>query len=466
MKLDIGIIGLSVMGRSLALNMADHGFLVAGYNRSASVTEQVVKEHYHKNLFPFYTLPDFVNSLSRPRKVMLMIQAGNPVDLVIEQLTALLEKGDIILDGGNSFYEDTKRRAGYLKEKGIRYLGVGISGGEEGARFGPSIMPGGEKAAYEEVRNILETIAAKAKGEPCCAYIGPEGAGHYVKMVHNGIEYADMQLIAEAYLLLKQVGGFSNQELAHQFELWKEGELNSFLIQITADILREPDDRAPGELIDSILDSARQKGTGRWMSIEALKQGVDVSMITAAANARVMSNHLEQRKKAANLIKAPSRQKQGEKKAFASLVREALVTGKIIAYAQGFSLMADASQQFGWDLNLDQIASIFRAGCIIQADILTDIMAAFQENKKENLIFDGFFAERINRYQESLRTAVSIGILNGVPMPALSNAVSYLDALRAESFGANLIQAQRDYFGAHTFERKDQDGIFHHDWRR
>lgn len=290
-KLDIGIVGLSVMGRSLALNMADHGFKVGGYNRSASVTDQVMKEHPHQNLIPFHDLGQLIASLSRPRKVMLMIQAGKPVDAVIEQLIPLLGQGDIILDGGNSFYEDTRRRAKMLEEQGIHYLGVGISGGEEGARFGPSIMPGGNRDAYESVRPILKAIAAKAMDEPCCTYIGPEGAGHYVKMVHNGIEYADMQLIAESYLLLKYVGGFSNRELADIFHSWNQGELHSYLIGITADIFREADDLTDGELIDYILDSAKQKGTGRWASIEALKQGVDISMITSACSARIMSNH-------------------------------------------------------------------------------------------------------------------------------------------------------------------------------
>jgi len=305
-KLDIGIVGLSVMGRSLALNMADHGFKVGGYNRSAAVTEQVMRDHPHENLIPFYDLKDMTDALARPRKVMLMIQAGKPVDAVIEQLVPLLEKGDMILDGGNSFFEDTRRRAVLLAEKGIHYLGVGISGGEEGARFGPSVMPGGNADAYESVRPILEAIAARAMDEPCCAYIGPDGAGHYVKMVHNGIEYADMQLIAESYLLLKYVGGFNNQELAHIFKSWNEGELHSYLIGITAGIFREADDLGDGELIDRIKDSAKQKGTGRWASLEALKQGVDISMITSACTARIMSNHLDEREKAWQLIHSPA----------------------------------------------------------------------------------------------------------------------------------------------------------------
>lgn len=491
---DIGIIGLSVMGRSLALNMADHGFKVSGYNRSASVTEQVMREHPHENLIPCFSLEELVSSLCRPRKIMLMIQAGAPVDTVISQLLPLLEKGDLILDGGNSFFEDTRRRSKALAELGFNYLGVGISGGEEGARFGPSIMPGGDPDAYKTVQPILEAISAKAMGEPCCAYIGPDGAGHYVKMVHNGIEYADMQLIAEAYLLLKYVGGFTNPELADIFDEWNHGELKSYLIGITADILREPDDLGEGQLIDRILDSAKQKGTGRWASIESLRQGVDISMITSACTARILSNHLDERALASRQFEGPSgrtgsaaghasagRQPAtvpcpastgrpmdpAARRAFADTIREALYTGKIIAYAQGFSLMQDASEQYNWNLNLGQIASIFRAGCIIQAAFLNDITGAYADHEAaQNLIFNPFFKDKINAGQDSLRSAAATAILNGLPVPALSSAISYLDAFRAERTGANLIQAQRDCFGAHTYERSDRPGIFHHEWRK
>lgn len=465
-KSDIGIIGLSVMGRSLALNMADHGFKVSGYNRSASVTEQVMEDHPHENLFPFYSLDEFVNSLEHPRKVMLMIQAGAPVDAVIDQLIPLLEQGDIVMDGGNSFFEDTRRRSKTLAEAGIHYLGVGISGGEEGARFGPSIMPGGEESAYQAVRPILDAIAAKAMGDPCCAYIGPDGAGHYVKMVHNGIEYADMQLIAEAYLLLKYVGNFSNLELSDIFREWNQGELKSYLIGITAGIFREADDLDGGQLIDRILDSAKQKGTGRWASIESLKQGVDISMITSACGARILSNHLDERKMASAQIEGPAIRQTDDRAAFAETVRRALYAGKIIAYAQGFSLMQDASERYGWNLDLGTIASIFRAGCIIQAVFLDDITKAYEaDSNAGNLMFHPFFRNRINEYQESLRRAASTGVLNGLPVPALSQAASYLDAFRSPASGANLIQAQRDCFGAHTYERTDRPGSFHHEWR-
>ena len=464
---DIGIIGLSVMGRSLALNMADHGIRVAGYNRSRAVTEEVVRQHPHENLTPFYSLDELVAALTRPRRIMLMIQAGAPVDAVIRQLEPLLEQGDIILDGGNSFFEDTRRRSAALAEKGIQYFGVGISGGEEGARHGPSIMPGGDKNAYPLIQPILEAIAATAEGTPCCTYIGPDGAGHYVKMVHNGIEYADMQLIAESYLLLKYIGGFSNDALAELFSEWNKGELKSFLIGITADIFREADDLADGGLVDHILDSAAQKGTGRWTSIESLRQGVDISTITAAAGARVMSNALEIRKQARDLIEPPALQRIPDRAAFAEQVRQALYTAKIIAYAQGFSLMRDASERYGWALDLGSIAAIFRAGCIIQADFLNDITAAFRRDPAlSSLLLDEFFRSRLAAGHNSLRACAAAGLQSGLPLPAMTNALSYLDQFRGQHVGANLIQAQRDLFGAHTYERTDRPGVFHHEWRR
>lgn len=462
---DIGMVGLSVMGRSLALNMADHGFRVAGYNRSRAVTEQVVREHPHENFAAFYTLEELAASLSRPRRVMLMIQAGAAVDAVLEQLIPLLDAGDIVLDGGNSFFEDTRRRRDLLAGHGLIYFGVGISGGEEGARHGPSIMPGGDPDAYEAVRPILEAVSAKAGDAPCCAYIGPDGAGHYVKMVHNGIEYADMQLIAESYLLLKYIGGYSNEELSGLFAEWNQGELQSYLIGITANIFREQDDLAPGALIDRIVDSAAQKGTGRWTSIESLRQGVDVSMITAAAGARVLSNQLERRERANQAIPGPAPIPAADRKAFAEQVREGLYTAKIVAYAQGFSLLRDASARYGWNLDLGAVASIFRAGCIIQAAFLNDITAAFTRDPAlESLLFDGFFRDRIVRGQDSLRRVAAAGIGSGLPLPAMTNALSYLDAFRASHVGANLIQAQRDCFGAHTYLRTDREGVFHHEW--
>lgn len=462
----IGIIGLAVMGRSLALNMADHGFKVGGYNRSREVTETLIREHPHENLIPFYDLKELVDSQERPRKFLIMVKAGKPVDMVIDQLLPLLDEGDMILDGGNSFFEDTRRREKELKEKGIYYFGTGVSGGEMGARFGPSIMPGGDKKAYEHIAPILEEIAAKAQGEPCCAYMGPDGAGHYVKMVHNGIEYADMQLIAEAYLLLKYAGGFTNRELADVFTEWNKGELKSYLIGITADIFREKDDFTDGELVDYILDSAGQKGTGRWTSLESLKQGINVSMITAACNARIMSNRISERNAARELFAGPMQNLVPDKAAFQEKVRKGLYTAKIAAYAQGFDLLSHASSEYGWDLDYGKIASIFRAGCIIQAEFLDDITKAFTNNRElPNLMLDSFFRDGINHGQVSLRSILATGIQNGIPVPVMSQAISYIDAFRGTPVGANLIQAQRDCFGAHTYERTDRDGIFHHDWR-
>lgn len=464
--MDIGIIGMAVMGSNLALNMADHGFKVAAYNRTASLTKEVMEKTPHKNLQGFYDLAEFLHSLKSPRRVMLMIKAGKPVDSVIDELIPQLDKGDIIIDGGNSFFEDTIRRYKYLQEKGINYFGVGISGGEKGARFGPSIMPGGNKDEYKHVQPILEAISAHVGEEPCCTYIGDNGAGHYVKMVHNGIEYADMQLIAETYLLLRHVGGFDNKKLSQIFHDWNKGELHSYLIGITADIFAEDDENGqPGQLVDKILDSAGQKGTGRWTSIQSLKQGVDISMITAACNTRVLSNLLEERKKAASEITAPVYDdKVGED--FIEEVRKSLYAAKIIAYAQGFSLYNSASEKYGWHLDFGKIASIFRAGCIIQAEFLNKITEAYKKNKNlTNLMFDEFFLNNINENQSSLRNIICLAIRKGIPIPAFSSALQYIDAHRSPQIGANLIQAQRDYFGAHTYARIDKDGVFHHKWQ-
>jgi len=464
-KVDFGVIGLAVMGRSLALNMADHGYKVGGYNRNGEVTDAMLRDYPHENVVPFYTLKDLAAALSRPRRVIIMVKAGDPVDMVIEQLLPCLDVGDIILDGGNSFFEDTRRREKDLKEKGIYYVGTGVSGGEKGARLGPAIMPGGDREAYLQIAPVLEAIAAKVDGAPCCTYIGADGAGHYVKMVHNGIEYADMQMIAESYLLLKYAGGFSNQELAETFEEWNNGELKSFLIEITAGIFREADDFEAGELVDYILDSAGQKGTGRWTSLESLKQGVDVSVITAACNARIMSNSIARRQAASELFSSPEARTVTDKAAFKQQVRVGLYTAKIVAYAQGFALMKSASKQYGWDLNYGEIASIFRGGCIIQARFLNDITTAFQsDNTLENLLMAPFFTKGINQGQSSLRNILCLGIQNGIPLPAMSQAAAYIDAFRGVPMGANLIQAQRDCFGAHTYERKDRGGSFHHNW--
>ncbi|MBR1395934.1 MAG: decarboxylating NADP(+)-dependent phosphogluconate dehydrogenase [Selenomonadaceae bacterium] len=462
--MDIGMVGMAVMGSNLALNMADHGFKVACYNYTPDLTEKVLKEHPHQHHKGFFDLQEFVNSLKKPRKIMFMIMAGDPVDSMLGKLVPLLDEGDIILDGGNSFFEDTRRRHNALKDIGINYFGVGISGGEKGARNGPCIMPGGDKEAYEQVRPVYEAIAAKVNNEPCCAYIGSDGAGHYVKMVHNGIEYADMQLIAESYLLLKYVCGLNNKQISDTFRNWNDGELKSFLIGITADIFAE-DDVDGGQIVDKIVDSAGQKGTGRWTSIQAMKQGVNSSIITAACNARVMSNLLSERQKMSNEL--PVSISQIRDTGLVESVRRSLYVGKIAAYAQGFALYKSASKEFNWNLDFGSIAAIFRAGCIIQADFLNKITAAYRSNPElNNLMEDKFFFDKIKTNLNDLRKVVSLAIQNGVPIPALANAMEYIDAMRSVRLGANLIQAQRDYFGAHTFKRIDKEGSFHHEWQK
>lgn len=465
---DIAVIGMGVMGKSLALNMANHGFKVSIYNRTSSLTQEVMEKHPDSGLMPFYSLEELVASLQKPRKIMLMVTAGRAVDAVIEGLIPYLEAGDIIMDGGNSFFKDTQRRYEYVTNLGFKYFGVGVSGGEEGALKGPAIMPGGNQESYSEIQNILETIAAKAEdGRPCCTYIGENGAGHYVKMVHNGIEYADMQLIAEAYLILKHVGKLTNAELAQVFDEWNQGELSSFLIGITADIFKENDNLGEGQLIDKIKDAAGQKGTGRWTSIAGLEQGVNTSIINAACNARNISSDFEGRQQLAKsgLKQVLSTIEIEDKAQFIEQVRRSLYTAKIAAYAQGFALYASAATTYNWKLDLGKIASIFRAGCIIKARFLNDITKAYETNPQlENLITADFFFNKIKENINSLRASLIVGISAGIPTPAFSNAMAYLDGLTTEVVGANLIQAQRDYFGAHTFQRNDREGTFHHNW--
>lgn len=460
---DIGVVGMAVMGSNLALNMADHDFAVSVYNYTPDLTEAFLKDRPHKNITGYFELKEFVASLKKPRKIMLMIMAGKPVDSMIEQLVPILDVGDIIIDGGNSYFGDTRRRYDRCKEAGIHFYGMGISGGETGARRGPAIMPGGNKATYPEIQPIYEAIAAKATdGKPCCTYIGEDGAGHYVKMVHNGIEYADMQLIAEAYLLLKYVGGYDNAAISKIFHEWNQGELKSFLIGIAADIFAE-DDSEGGQVLDKIVDAAGQKGTGRWTSIESMRQGVDISMITAACNARVMSNNPARSKAQADLVRPAIVHEAGDD--FVEAVRQSLYAAKIVAYAQGFTLYRSASETFGWDLNYGAIASIFRAGCIIQAEFLGKITEAYEKNPAlDNLLFDDFFLQKINANDSSLRKIICLAVSIGLPIPAFSAAQQYIDALSSQQVGANLIQALRDYFGAHTFKRIDKDGTFHHQW--
>ena len=461
---DIGVVGMAVMGSNLALNMADHGFAVSVYNYTPDLTEKFLAERPHEKIAGYYDLTEFVQSLKRPRKIMLMIMAGAPVDSMIDQLLPILDAGDIIIDGGNSYFGDTRRRYDTCKAAGIHFYGMGISGGETGARRGPAIMPGGNKETYPEIQPIYEAIAAKAKdGKPCCAYIGEDGAGHYVKMVHNGIEYADMQLIAEAYLLLKYVGGYDNHAISEIFHQWNQGELKSYLIGIAADIFAEHDP-AGGDVLDYIVDAAEQKGTGRWTSIESMKQGVDISMITAACNTRVMSNAKGRKQAQDGIAKPTITPHHGDD--FVEAVRQSLYTAKIIAYAQGFALYRSASETYNWHLNYGTIASIFRAGCIIQAEFLNKITEAYEAQPElENLLFAPFFLDKVNANQQSLRRIVALAVTEGIPVPAFANAISYLDGYRSPQVGANLIQALRDYFGAHTFKRIDAEGSFHHQWQ-
>ena len=463
-NMDIGMVGMAVMGSNLALNMADHGYQVACYNYTPDLTETFVKEHPHENAHPFYDLKEFVASLKKPRIIMMMIMAGKPVDSMIDQLIPLLDKGDIIIDGGNSFFGDTMRRYDTCKAHGLNFFGTGISGGETGARRGPCIMPGGDKDAYASVQPIFEAIAAKADGAPCCTYIGESGAGHFVKMVHNGIEYADMQLIAESYQLLKYAGGLKNDAIAKIFRKWNEGELKSYLVGITADVLAEHDDLADGFLVDKMVDSAGQKGTGRWTSIEAMKEGVNTSLITAACNARVMSNQSMLRQKMQQALPAAAIAHKSRQD-FIDDVEASLYTGKIAAYAQGFALYRAASAHYGWQLDYSRIASIFRGGCIIQAAFLEKITEAYEKTPDiENLMGDAFFLQRIQQNLPALRRTVAFGITCGLPIPALANAASYIDATRSPLLGANLIQGLRDDFGAHTYQRTDREGAFHHNW--
>ncbi|WP_148715163.1 NADP-dependent phosphogluconate dehydrogenase [Chitinolyticbacter meiyuanensis] len=467
-KQQIGVIGMAVMGRNLALNIESRGYSVSIYNRSYDKTEEVINENPGKKLVPYEKLEDFVASLETPRRILLMVKAGGPTDATIDQLKPLLAKGDIIIDGGNTLYTDTIRRNKELAELGFNFVGSGVSGGEEGALKGPSIMPGGQREAYELVAPILKEIAAKAPdGEPCVTYIGPDGAGHYVKMVHNGIEYGDMQLIAEAYDILKNVAGLSNAELADVFAEWNKGELDSFLVEITANIFKKKDDQGGnGELVDVILDSAGQKGTGKWTSKSALDLGVALPLITESVFARFISALKAERVEAAKVLKGPAAKPAiADKAAFIEAVRRALYLSKIASYAQGFAQMRAQSDESGWDLQYGEIAKIFRAGCIIRSRFLQNITDAYAKAPKlANLLLDPYFANIANEYQAALREVVAVAVQAGIPLPTFGSAIAYYDSYRTEKLPANLIQAQRDYFGAHTFQRLDKEGVFHAQW--
>ena len=462
MKKNIGVIGMAVMGKNLALNIADHGYSVAIYNRTYEVTKNVLLENPTANLSGSETLEDFVNQLESPRKIILMVKAGKPVDAFLDLLYPLLDEGDIVADAGNSFFLDTIRREKTAKEKGINFFGMGVSGGEEGARFGPAIMPGGNKEAHAYLKDMLEAISAKAEGEACTTYIGSDGAGHYVKMVHNGIEYGDMELISEAYHLLKNVGGLNNKELADVFTEWNKGDLDSYLIEITSQIFKTKDDLSDADIIDVIKDNAGQKGTGIWTSKESMDLGIHTSVITSAVYSRFISSLREERIRAHAILPSHTQANSIDRNEFIEKVRKALYLAKVVSYAQGFALLKEAAKQYNWDLNFEAIAKIFRGGCIIRARFLNRIAEAYTKNPKlDNLLLDDYFLKIADDALFALREVNAIAIMNGVPAPAFSSAINYYDAYRSDSLSTNLVQAQRDYFGAHTYERLDRDGSYH-----
>ena len=465
---DIGLIGLGVMGSNLALNIADHGYKISVYNYTPDLVEKFTKETPHQNAFAFTDIKEFVTSLSVPRKIMIMVTAGNAVDSCIKALLPLLSAGDIIMDMGNSNYQDSRRRTEELAKLNLNFVGIGVSGGAEGARRGPAIMPGGTADDYSKVGPILEAISAKAyDGHPCCAHMGTDGAGHYVKMVHNGIEYADMQLISETYLLLKHLGKLNNQEIAAIFHKYNEGKLKSYLIEIAADVLAQKNPKCEGELIDYITDSAGQKGTGKWTAISAIEQGVDLSMIDAACNARFTSSHLAERVARSQREDKIPNCGESSIENIAATMEDCLYLCKIAAYAQGFVHYKDASDTYGWNLDLGKIAKIFRGGCIIQARFLDTITKAYEENPNlENLMDAPFFREQIKLCINSARKVLIAAVSAGIPVPALSAAIAYIDAMNTECVGANMIQGLRDYFGAHTFIYKGESAAMHHDWKK
>lgn len=471
MKSDIGLIGLAVMGQNLVLNMESNGYRISVYNRTEEVTKKFLggTAKGKERIIATYSLEELVKSLEKPRKIMLMIKAGDPVDTIITNLKPLLEEGDIIIDGGNSFFKDTMRRTTELERDGILYLGTGVSGGEEGALKGPSIMPGGDKEAWEHVKHILMDISAKADGHiPCCDYIGPDGAGHYVKMIHNGIEYGDMQLISEAYYLMKELLGMSAEEMKEVFDKWNQGELNSYLIEITTDILGKVDEETGKPLVDVILDSAENKGTGKWTSKEALELGVVAPTIVDGVFARYLSAIKKERVEASKILNGPQPHFDGtisDRKQLIDDIGSALYASKICSYAQGFQLLDRASETYNWDLKLGDISLLWREGCIIRAQFLNKIKEAYDRNPDlKNLMLDSYFKGILEEAQAGWRRVVSLAVKNGIPVSSFSSALAYFDGYRRANLSANMIQAQRDYFGAHTYQRIDKEGIFHTDW--
>lgn len=469
MAQSFGVIGLAVMGENLALNVERNGFPVAVYNRSRDKTDRFMAERAGgKNVQATYSLEDFVAALERPRRILVMVKAGGPVDAVIQQLKPLLEPGDMIIDGGNSLYEDTERRVKELEPTGLGFIGMGVSGGEEGALNGPSLMPGGTRAAYAEIEHIVTKIAAQVDDGPCVTYIGPGGAGHYVKMVHNGIEYGDMQLIAEAYDLMKSVLGLNHQQLHEVFAEWNlTDELNSFLIEITADIFTNLDEDTGTPLVELIVDAAGQKGTGRWTVVNALEMGVAIPTIGAAVNARIMSSIKPERVAASKQLSGPSKRFEGDVKATIGKIRDALYCSKICSYAQGMALIAKASHTYDYGIDLGETARIWKGGCIIRAGFLNKIKHAYDENPQlANLLLAPEFKQTILDRQPAWREVIAMAADLGIPVPAFSASLDYFDSYRRDRLPQNLTQAQRDYFGAHTYERVDKAGVFHTEWTK
>lgn len=464
---DIGLIGLAVMGENLVLNMESKGFTVAVFNRTVEKVDKFVNGRGKgKNFIGAHSIEELCKSLKRPRKVMMLVKAGQAVDDFIEQIIPYLEPGDVIIDGGNTHFPDTIRRTKYVESKGLLYIGTGVSGGEEGALNGPSIMPGGSKAAWELVKPIFQSIAAKADGEPCCDWVGENGAGHFVKMVHNGIEYGDMQLICEVYQIMKDLLGMSAQEMHEVFKEWNESELNSYLIEITRDILAYRNE--DGEVVvDKILDTAGQKGTGKWTGVTALDMGIPLTLIAESVFARCLSAQKDERVIASQELSGPKSSFTGDKTAFINDLKNALYASKIVSYAQGYLLMREAAKEYNWNLNYGGIALMWRGGCIIRSVFLGEIKKAFDKNPElTNLLLDPFFKEKVTAAQESWRKVVTTAIANGIPVPSMTAGLTYFDGYRTERLPANLLQAQRDYFGAHTYERIDRPRgeYFHTNW--
>ncbi len=467
-KADIGMIGMAVMGENLSMNMERHGYTVAVFDVWDGVVDKFIAGRgAGKNFIPARSFEELVGALSTPRVVMMMIRAGSPVDETIDKLLPLLDPGDIIIDGGNSHFPDTQRRCKKVEEAGMLYIGTGVSGGAEGAFIGPSMMPGGSPAAWPRVKPILQDICAKVEdGTPCCDWVGEDGAGHFVKMVHNGIEYGDMQLICEAYQLMRDYLGMTADEMAGVFAEWNRGELDSYLIGITADILtRKDDDGSP--LVDKILDTAGQKGTGKWTAISALDEGIPLTLIGEAVFARCLSAAKEERTAASKILTGPAKRFEGDRAAFLEDMKRALYASKIVSYAQGYSLMRAAAKEYGWNLNYGGIALMWRGGCIIRSVFLSKIKDAFDRDASiANLMLDPYFRDALTKAEDGWRRVAAAGILSGVPMPATTSALAYFDGYRTERLPANLLQAQRDYFGAHTYERIDAERgtFFHTDW--